>query len=97
MPKGGYHVNVARGGHLVEADRIDALDRGQLEAATLDVFATEPLPGDNPLWHHDRVLITPHVASYCMPETAADGVAENIQRARAGVPLNHQVDRTRGY
>ncbi len=97
MPKGGYLVNVARGGHLVEADLLDALNRGQLDGATLDVFATEPLPGNNPLWRHERVLITPHVASYCIPETAADGVVLNIRRALAGEPLDHQIDRTKGY
>ncbi|MGH6913098.1 MAG: NAD(P)-dependent oxidoreductase, partial [Geminicoccales bacterium] len=97
LPRGACVVNVARGEHLVERDLIEALDRGQLAGATLDVFRTEPLPADDPLWAHDRVLITPHVASYCLPATAADEVVENLRRAREGRPLLHQVDRARGY
>ncbi|MGH6916405.1 MAG: glyoxylate/hydroxypyruvate reductase A, partial [Geminicoccaceae bacterium] len=49
------------------------------------------------LWRHPKVLITPHVASYASPLTAAEGVAHNIRRARAGQKLLHQVDRGRGY
>jgi glyoxylate/hydroxypyruvate reductase A len=97
LPRGAYLINVARGAHLVEADLIAALDSGQLAGATLDVFREEPLPAGDPLWRHPKVLITPHVASYASPLTAAEGVAANIRRARAGQPLLHQVDRARGY
>jgi glyoxylate/hydroxypyruvate reductase len=97
LPRGAYLINVARGAHLVEADLIAALDSGQLAGATLDVFCEEPLPAGDPLWRHPKVLITPHVASYASPLTAAEGVAANIRRARAGQPLLHQVDRARGY
>jgi glyoxylate/hydroxypyruvate reductase A len=97
LPRGAYLINVARGAHLIEPDLIEALDSGQLEGATLDVFREEPLPPDNPLWRHPNALITPHVASYASPRTAAEGVAENVRRARAGRPLLHQVDRDRGY
>src|SRR5690606_32810750 len=87
LPRGACLVNVARGAHLVEPDLIAALDTGQLAGATLDVFRAEPLPPDDPLWRHPKVLITPHVASYASPQTAAAGVAENIRRARAGATL----------
>ena len=97
LPRGAFLVNVARGAHLIEAGLIAALDSGQLAGATLDVFGEEPLPPENPLWRHAKVLITPHVASYSLPATGAEGVVENIRRARAGQPLLHQVDRTRGY
>jgi glyoxylate/hydroxypyruvate reductase len=97
LPRGAYLINVARGAHLVEADLIAALDSGELAGATLDVFREEPLPAANPLWRHPKVLITPHIASYASPLTAAEGVAANIRRARAGQPLLHQVDRARGY
>ena len=90
-------INVARGAHLVEADLLAALAAGHLGGATLDVFQTEPLPPESPLWSRPEVLITPHVAAYSLPATAADGVVENIRRARAGQPLRHQVDRARGY
>ncbi|HLT02350.1 MAG TPA: glyoxylate/hydroxypyruvate reductase A [Geminicoccaceae bacterium] len=97
LPHGAYVINVARGQHLVEADLIEALDSGHLGGATLDVFREEPLPRGSPLWSHSKVLITPHVASYSVPATAADGVVANIRRALAGEPLLHQVDRARGY
>lgn len=97
LAAGAYVINVARGAHLIEADLIAALDSGHLAGATLDVFAEEPLPPENPLWRHPRVLITPHVASYSVPATGADGVVANIRRALAGEPLLHQVDRLRGY
>jgi glyoxylate/hydroxypyruvate reductase len=97
LPHGAHVINVARGAHLVEPDLIAALDSGHLGGATLDVFQTEPLPPESPLWAHPEVLVTPHVASYSLPATAADGVVENIRRARAGQPLRHQVDRARGY
>jgi len=97
LPHGAFVINVARGDHLVEADLLAALDSGHLAGATLDVFRTEPLPPEDPLWRHPKVLVTPHVASYSLPVTAANGVVENIRSARAGQPLRHQVDRARGY
>lgn len=97
LPKGACLINAARGSHLVENDLLDALEQGQLSAATLDVFETEPPSTTSPLWLHERVLITPHVASYCVPESAAKGIATNIKRARSGEPLHHLVDRHQGY
>jgi glyoxylate/hydroxypyruvate reductase len=97
LPHGAFVINVARGQHLVERDLIQALDSGHLAGATLDVFREEPLPADSPLWDHPKVLVTPHVASYCVPASAANGVATNIRRVLAGEPLLHQVDRAKGY
>jgi glyoxylate/hydroxypyruvate reductase len=97
MPHGAALINVGRGAHLVEADLLAALDSGHLAGATLDVFEHEPLPPDSPLWQHPKVLVTPHIASYSVPAIAADGVVDNIRRALAGQPLNHEVDRARGY
>jgi glyoxylate/hydroxypyruvate reductase len=97
LPHGACVINVARGQHLVEGDLLQALDSGHLGGATLDVFREEPLPHGSPLWDHPKVLVTPHVASYSVPSTAADGVAADIRRVSAGEPLLHQVDRARGY
>jgi glyoxylate/hydroxypyruvate reductase A len=97
LPHGAFVINVARGQHLVENDLLKALDSGHLAGATLDVFRTEPLPPDSPLWTHSRVLVTPHVASYSVPATAADGVAANVRRVLAGEPPLHLVDRAKGY
>jgi glyoxylate/hydroxypyruvate reductase A len=97
LPQGACVINVARGGHLVENDLLAALDSGRLAGATLDVFRTEPLPPDHPFWRHERILVTPHVASMTPPRSAARLVAANIRRLRAGAPLEGLVDRRRGY
>ncbi|WP_095589271.1 2-hydroxyacid dehydrogenase [Actibacterium ureilyticum] len=69
LPQGAALIHLGRGGQVDEGALIDALDSGQLSGASLDVFATEPLPPGDPLWSHPRVVITPHVA--CIPEAAA--------------------------
>jgi len=97
LPRGAVVVNVGRGRHLVEEDLIDAIDSGHLRGALLDVFREEPLPEDHPFWRRPRIRITPHVAAYSLPETAADVVAGNLRRLREGRPLLHAVDRMRGY
>jgi glyoxylate/hydroxypyruvate reductase A len=97
MPIGASIINGARGGHVIPADLIAALDHGQISAATLDVFDTEPLPNDDPLWHHPRITLTPHVAAVTLATTAAHEIAANIRRLRQGQPLNGIVDPARGY
>jgi glyoxylate/hydroxypyruvate reductase A len=97
MPCGAGLVNAGRGGHLVEADLIPALDSGQLSAAALDVFRDEPLPPEHPFWRHERILVTPHIAGITNPLTAAPIVLDNIRRFEAGRPLLHRVDPSRGY
>lgn len=97
LKPGARLINLARGGHVVEADLLAALAMGQVAHATLDVFAVEPLPPEHPFWRHPRITITPHAASYSLPETGAPVVVENIRRLRAGQPLLHVVDRARGY
>lgn len=96
LPEGASIVNVGRGGHLVGADLIAALD-GHLSAAVLDVFAPEPLPASDPLWSHSRVWVTPHIASVSLPEGGAEAVIANIHRDRRGEPPLGLVERHRGY
>jgi glyoxylate/hydroxypyruvate reductase len=97
LPRGAGIVNAGRGGHLVEADLIPALDSGQLSAAVLDVFRDEPLPPDHPFWRHPRILVTPHIAAETHPPTAAPIISEAIHRFEAGLPVANIVDLTRGY
>lgn len=97
MPRGGYVINAGRGGHLVEDALIPAIESGQLGGATLDVFATEPLPDGHVFWNHPAITMTPHNASVTDPRSVAAQVAENIRRLRAGEPLLYEVDRTAGY
>jgi glyoxylate/hydroxypyruvate reductase A len=97
MKAGAALVNFGRGGHVVEADLLAALDAGTLAHAVLDVFATEPLPPSHPFWRHPRVTVLPHVAALTDLRSAAEVVAENLARLQAGQPVLHRVDRARGY
>ncbi|MBC8741467.1 glyoxylate/hydroxypyruvate reductase A [Paraburkholderia sp. UCT31] len=97
LPRGASLVHVGRGPQLVSADLLDALQRGQIHSAVLDVIDPEPLPADHPLWAQPRVRITPHIASATRPESAVDAVLENLRRYRSGERMNGLIDRTRGY
>ncbi len=97
LPRGAFLINGARGGHVVDADLLAALDSGQVAAAALDVFSPEPLPEAHAYWSHPRVVMTPHAASITIPESAAPQVVENLHRARVGQPLLNLVDFTAGY
>jgi glyoxylate/hydroxypyruvate reductase A len=97
MPKGSYVVNIARGGHIVGADLLAALDSGQLAGAMLDVFEEEPLPPAHPFWRHPKIIVTPHVAAPTLALQAQAQVLDNIGRLERGeVPLGI-VDRGKGY
>ncbi|MFP3454620.1 NAD(P)-dependent oxidoreductase, partial [Bacillus sp. SIMBA_154] len=63
LPEHAVLINVARGEHVVEADLLDALNNGRIRAATLDVFASEPLPSEHPYWQHPNITLTPHCAA----------------------------------
>lgn len=97
MPAGAAIINAARGGHVVEEDLIDALDRGQLSGAVIDVLQTEPAAADHPFWSHPRILLTPHTAAQTMAETAGPVLLDNVRRHRAGQPMVGRVERRRGY
>lgn len=97
LPMGASLINAARGGHLVESDLPPAMASGRIAAATLDVFATEPLPADHPFWSMERVFITPHNAANTDPRSGAWRIARQIARFEAGEALEDLVDRSRGY
>ena len=90
-------INAGRGGLQVEADIDAALRDGRLKAASLDVFATEPLPADSPLWSAPNLVITPHVAAESDPQALSRYVLAMIDRHEAGGGLDNLVDRRRGY
>jgi len=93
----GCVINLARGGHVVVPDLIAALDRGHLAHAYLDVFETEPLPPDSPLWTHPGVTVTPHIAALSEPRTSVAKIAENVERVRRGELPGNLVDFAAGY
>ncbi|MEM8576434.1 MAG: glyoxylate/hydroxypyruvate reductase A [Pseudomonadota bacterium] len=97
MPRGAVILNPGRGPLIDDDALLAALDSGQIGHATLDTFRTEPLPQDHPYWNHDRVTVTPHIASETRPKYSSQSIAENTARDQAGQSLLHQVDRTLGY
>ncbi len=90
-------LNIGRGPVVDEAALVRALERRTIAGAVLDVFATEPLPPDHPLWALDNAVITPHIAGPSTPEELAPVFNDNLARYLAGRPLRHVVDRHRGY
>lgn len=97
MPRGAYLVNIARGGHVVEADLIEAVKSGHLAGAALDVQAHEPMPADDPLWAVPGITITPHIAAQPAMATVAEQFVAGLNALRRGEPLPNRVDRARGY
>jgi glyoxylate/hydroxypyruvate reductase A len=97
LPKGAYVINIARGGHVNEADLIAALDSGHLSGATLDVFETEPLPQTNPIWKHPKIVATPHIAAITSPTAATHSILNGIAAIERGETPKNIVDMGRGY
>ncbi len=97
MPMGAGLINAGRGGHLVEADLLAALDSGRIGDAVLDVFGTEPLPAEHPFWTHPRIVVTPHVAALTNPDTAAEVIGANLRRLAAGDAFADRIDPDIGY
>ncbi|WP_029144600.1 D-2-hydroxyacid dehydrogenase [Microbacterium luticocti] len=92
-------ASVGRGTVVDEAALRRALDDGRIGFAALDVFETEPLPHDSPLWTHPRVLVSPHTAALSdkEEERIARRFAENATRLLDGKPLRAVVDTVEFY
>ncbi|SDJ11165.1 MULTISPECIES: 2-hydroxyacid dehydrogenase [Bradyrhizobium] len=90
-------INAGRGSLQNEADILQCLDDGTLGGASLDVYATEPLPSDSRFWTHPKVVLTPHNAADTDPDEISKYVAQQIERFEAGGALENVVDRKRGY
>ncbi|SOE65652.1 Phosphoglycerate dehydrogenase [Burkholderia sp. OK233] len=97
LAKGAYLINVARGGHLVEQDLLEALASGQVAAATLDVFREEPLPPDHLFWQESRITITPHMSALTLREESVAQVARKMTALMRGETVSGVVDIERGY
>ncbi len=94
MKRGAILVNVGRGRVIDEAALVDALRDGRLAGAALDVFSTEPLPGDSPLWELPNVLVSPHTAALSEKENERIVALfqENLLRYLAATPLINEID-----
>lgn len=97
LPKNAFVINVGRGEHVVDKDLMRLLSEGHLSGASLDVFNTEPLPTNSPLWNHPRINITPHIASLTNPISVAPQIVENYHRMKENKPLLNLVSLDRGY
>jgi phosphoglycerate dehydrogenase-like enzyme len=99
MRPGTYLINVCRGGVVDEAALIGALASGHLGGAALDVFETEPLPEESPLWDMPNVVVSPHRSGAIdtTMDLALDLLTENLRRYLGQRPLLNVVRREQGY
>jgi D-2-hydroxyacid dehydrogenase (NADP+) len=95
--RGAVLLNAGRGAVVDERALPEALDKGWLRAAALDVFVTEPLPSASPLWDDPRVLVSPHISGLTTVDGAAEGFLECVAELERGVWPKWVVDRARGY
>jgi phosphoglycerate dehydrogenase-like enzyme len=95
MKPTAYVINIGRGAIVDLADLVESLRAGEIAGAALDVYETEPLPSDHPLWRMENVILTPHVAGYS-PRIAERHLAlllDNIRRFREDEPLRNVVNK----
>ncbi len=90
-------INIGRGNLVDENALVAALHAGQLAGAVLDVFRTEPLPEDSPLWTAPNLVISGHVAARSWPQDIANIFLDNFRRYQQQQALNYPIDRARGY
>lgn len=99
LPVGAALINIARGAVVDQTALVEALRSGHLRGAALDVFATEPLPPDDPLWTMPNVIISPHSASTADAENEklTRLFCDNLKRYLAGEPLLNVLDIQKMY
>jgi phosphoglycerate dehydrogenase-like enzyme len=99
MKRSAFFINIGRGMTTKLDDLVAALRAGELAGAGLDVFETEPLPADHPLWTMPGVLITPHMAGYgpYLNDRRYRIILDNCRAFAAGVPLRNVVDKARWF
>ena len=90
-------INVGRGASVDEQAMVAALEEGQIAGAALDVFVTEPLPPDSPLWDLPNVYVSPHMSGSGFEERLAVQFFDNLRRWKAGRPLLNVVDKHLGF
>jgi phosphoglycerate dehydrogenase-like enzyme len=97
MKSSAVLINVGRGGIVNEEDLIMALQQGEIGAAVLDVFATEPLPAESLLWSLPNAYVTPHFAAASFPQDVVKIFVENYHRFIRKDPLLYRIDFELGY
>ncbi|KAK0615343.1 D-isomer specific 2-hydroxyacid dehydrogenase [Bombardia bombarda] len=90
LPKHAWVVNVGRGSSIDEDALVDALERGEVGGAALDVFETEPLPEGSRLWKAPNLVVSPHAAGG-RPQGSEALIVENLRRFLAGQGLKNVI------
>ena len=97
LPQGAFIINVSRGAIFVERDLLALVQDGHIAGATLDVFETEPLHRDHPLWTEPRMTVTPHISARTIIGESVRQIVNKIAALEQGQPVDDVVDRNRGY
>ena len=99
MKSSARFINLGRGELVDEGALLEALQGGQIAGAGLDVFCTEPLPTESPLWDLDNVIVSPHISGdYRGHQEAMAGIfLENFERFRDGRELLNRIDKSLGF
>jgi phosphoglycerate dehydrogenase-like enzyme len=92
LPKHAWIVNVGRGTSIDEEALANAVEKGEVAGAALDVFETEPLPEKSRFWGIENIVVSPHAAGG-RPQGAEALVADNLRRLKAGQELRNVVAR----
>ena len=101
LPRDAIVVNVGRGTAIDQEALMEALNAGRIAGAALDVVVPEPLPREHPLWSTRNLLLTPHISGNMSLgytcDINVDMFCRDLENYAAGRPLEHRVDRKRGY
>ncbi|KAF9733611.1 hypothetical protein PMIN06_007222 [Paraphaeosphaeria minitans] len=90
LPEHAWVVNVGRGSSIDEAALAEALDKGSIGGAALDVFETEPLPSDSRFWKTPNTIVSPHAAGG-RPQNPEALIAYNLRKFLAGQELKNII------
>ncbi|MBO9131024.1 D-2-hydroxyacid dehydrogenase [Bacillus sp. 165] len=95
--KGASFINVGRGATIDESALLEALHKGNIHHAVLDVFSEEPLSGESLLWEHSNIIVTPHISAITSPEEAVECFLHTLEKIEGDMPLSNRVNIARGY
>jgi phosphoglycerate dehydrogenase-like enzyme len=99
MKRSARFINIGRGAIVDLTALTQALNEGLIAGAALDVYETEPLPADHPLWGMENAILTPHIAGYSprIAERHLEVLLDNVGRHRRGEPLRNVVNKAEWF